>query len=351
MKRVKRLRLTGMLRSGLVVIALVLLVWTPSVHSAVLLDRSIQVLDPKASAVTSHTFAFFVQSNNLVGSIVFEYCTNNPFFDSPCVAPVGLDVSVATLDTEVGETGFAVDGVNTTVNRLVITRPPAITNFGPAQLVFSNITNPSTPNQSVYVRISLHGSTDGSGARTDQGAVVFVVTVSLDTRAYVPPHLTFCVGITVALDCTTANGFYINLGELNKSAANTGTSQYAAATNDLTGYSVSLFGVTMTSGTKTIPALNVPTASTPGTSQFGVNLRDNAIPDVGSDPQGSGTAVPSPGYAIPNTFKFVSGDVLSSVSMPSDFNRFTMSYLVNAAPDQPPGIYNATFTFVAVASF
>lgn len=348
----ERLSLRDIVWSGTVVISLVALVaLAPVAHAAVLLDRSVRTLDPKANAVTSHTFAFFIQSNNLVGSMVFEYCSNNPFFDEVCDAPAGLDVSAATLDSEVGETGFSVDAGNTTANRLVIARLPAITNVGQAQLVFSNITNPSTQNQTVYVRISLHGSTDGTGPRTDHGAVVFVVSGSLDTRAYVPPHLTFCAGITVTLNCTSASGFYINLGELNKNAANTGTSQYAAATNDLSGYSVSLFGITMTSGTKTIPALTSPTASTPGVSQFGVNLRDNTVPDSGSEPDGSGVATPSLSYSIPNNFKFVSGDTLSSANMPTDFNRFTMTYLVNAAPNQPPGIYNATFTFVAVATF
>lgn len=316
-----------------------------------LLDRSLQVFDPRANAVTSHTFAFFIQSNNLVGSMAFEYCANNPFFDDVCVVPTGLNLQSASLDSETGETGFTVDALNTTANRLVITRPPTVTNFGPSQFVFGNVVNPTGINQTVYVRITLHGSTDASGPRTDQGAVVFVVSRALDTRAYVPPHLTFCAGITVALDCSSATGFYINLGELSKNSANTGTSQYAAATNDLSGYTVSLYGVTMTSGTKTIPALASPSASMPGTSQFGVNLRDNNVPDVGTEPTGPGTASLASGYAVPNSFKFTSGDILSSANLPTDFNRVTISYLVNASPAQPPGIYNATFTFVAVATF
>lgn len=326
-------------------------IFTPYVNADVLLDRSVQVLDSRANAVTNHTFAFFIQSNNMVGSLVFEYCTNNPFFDDVCVVPSGLDVSSATLDSQSGETGFVIDTLNTTPNRLVITRVPATTNFGPVQFVFGNITNPSSVNQSVYVRIGLHGGANGMGTRTDYGAVVFVVTRALDTRAYVPPHLTFCTGITVALDCTAATGFYLDLGELKKTSANTGISQYSAATNDVAGYTVSVFGTTMTSGTNTIPALTSPTASTPGTSQFGINLRDNSIPDVGAEPIGPGTVTLSSGYAIPNNFKFNPGDILSSSSLSTDFNRITISYLVNVAPNQAPGIYNATFTFVAVAAF
>ena len=348
----KRLRLRGnswLATFGACLVLFLFLI--SSVHAAPLLDRSVQVLDPKPSVNTSHTFAFFIQESNLVGSIGFEYCTNNPFFDDPCVAPAGLDVSTATLDSQVGETGFVMDGLSSTVNRVVITRPPAVTNIGQTQYVFSNIINPSTLQEKVYVRITMHSSIDGTGPRTDQGAVVFVVSGSLDTRAYVPPHLTFCTGITVNLDCTATDGFYIDMGELSKNSANIGTSQYSAATNDMTGYNVSLFGVTMTAGNNTIPALTSPTASTPGTSQFGVNLRDNSTPDTGQEPFGPGIATLSPSYSIPNNFKFVSGDTLSSASTSTDFNRFTVTYLVNVAPNQAPGIYNATFTYIATASF
>ncbi len=344
----KRLRLA---RLQVVLFGLTMLVVSFSnVTAAVLLDRSINLLDPKPGANTSHTFAFNIQSNSSVGSIAFEYCNNSPLFTVPCSIPAGLDVSAATLNSQTGETGFSIDAATTT-NRLVIGRPAVVTNIGQAQYSFSSVINPSTLNESVYVRISLHGSSDGTGVRTDEGAVVFDLAGSIDTRAYVPPHLTFCTGISVALDCGSTDGFYINMGELNRSSSNTGTSQYSGATNDLTGYFVSLFGVTMTAGNNTIPALSSPSSSIPGTSQFGVNLRDNANPDAGEEPIGAGTAAISPSYAISNNFKFVSGDTLSSASLPSNFNRFTITYLVNASPAQAPGIYNATFTFIATASF
>lgn len=344
----KRLRLSWLF-AGMVCIVLSLSYVTMA-RAAVLLDRSVRVLDPKPGVNTSHVYAFFIQNSNSVGSMVLEYCTNDPFFDNPCTVPAGLDASSATLTSQAGETGFSIDGT-TTANRIVLTRPAVPTNVGQAQFAFGNIINPSTINQQVYVRISLHGSADGSGPRTDEGAVVFIMTRSLDTRAYVPPHLTFCAGITVALDCTSANGFYVDMGEFRKNSANIGTSQYSTATNDLTGYSVSMFGETMTSGNKFIPAMNSPGASLPGISQFGVNAVDNSNPDVGQNPTGPGTAILNPSYGIGNNFKYGSGDVISSAAQPSDFNIVTLSYVVNVSPNQAPGIYNSTFTFVAVASF
>lgn len=330
-------------------IALVPLLHLTPVHADQLTSRQVRIIDSKVSATTSHIFSFGVPTASSVGSIVFEYCSNSPLIGMFCTVPSGLDVTGAGIDFESGETGFAIDGT-TTSNRLVLTRPASVTNVGPTQLVFSNIINPDTSG-TTYVRITLHASADGSGPSTDEGSVAFANVSAITTTAYVPPFLIFCVGITVASDCSSATGFFIDLGEFSTSSAATGTSQFAGATNDGAGFSVSIHGTTLTSGNNTIPALGTPDISSPGVSQFGINLRDNANPNVGANRTGGGSSVPTAQYNAPNQFTFENGEIISNSNVPTVFNVMTVSYMANVSDSQPAGVYNATYTYVATAAF
>jgi hypothetical protein len=313
-----------------------------------LLSRSVRIGDSRTSVTTSHNYTFTISSAGTIGSIEFEYCDNTPFVGTSCGPPSGLNVAGATIASQTGATGFSVHG-STSSNRLVISRAPSANlAFQLATYNFNNIVNPDS-NSSTYVRISTFASNDATGARTDEGAVVFSTVSNLQVEGYVPPYLTFCTGITVALDCSSANGDFIQLGELSKTSPNTATSQFSGATNDPGGFSTSVSGTTMTSGSNIIPALSGNTSS-PGNSQFGINLRANTNPGVGQNPTGSGTSVARPGYNAPNSFRFAN-EVITNSPISTNFRRFTVSYLVNASSNQPAGVYSATLTYVAVAAF
>ena len=318
--------------------------------AADLYNRKVTIGTSRPSEVTTHDFAFNLSTPSVVGSVEFEYCENSPIIGSPCIAPAGLDVSGTALSSQAGETGFSVHA-NTSANRIVISRVPIVAVPQPASYDFSNIINPSTANDTYFVRIGTFASDDGTGARTDAGSVAFALTDSLTTTGFVPPFLTFCVGLTVAVDCSTATGDFIDFGELLRTNPSTATSQYSGATNDLTGFNVSVHGNTMTSGSNLIPALATNGASSSGTSQYGLNLRQNSSPTIGQNPSGTGTSTVATGYDIANSFRFVSGETISSSPLPTEFNRFTVTYLVNVSQAQQPGIYAATMTYVATASF
>ena len=315
-----------------------------------LVVRKVTVSDSKASASpVSNVFYFTVNSINPIGSMEFEYCTNSPFVGTSCTAPSGLSVSSAVLSAQTGETGFSIHG-SSTVNKLVITRSTTPTIATPVSYTFDNITNPSTPNTSVFVRISTFASVDGTGQRTDSGAVVFAVTTGVQVSGYVPPYLTFCVGITVAIDCSIASGDQLDFGVFSTKNPSALSSEFSGATNDVAGFSTSVVGTTMTSGNNTIPAISVPGTSQPGTSQFGMNLRANSSPGVGADPTGPGNAVPASQMTTPNVFYF-NNQVITNSPNSTDFSKFTASYIVNISGNQPPGIYSTTLTYIAVAAF
>ena len=322
-----------------------------SAQALQLTNRSVQVSTAQPSATATHVFGFNYQSAGTLGSMVFEYCDNSPVFAYACNAPAGINVTGASLDSQSGNTGFSVDVADSTANKLVINRTPAASAITPSTYTFSNITNPSAAGQTIFVRITSYASADGSGSYIDYGSVAFATVSAISIGAAVPPYLQACVALSVASDCSSASGTSLNLGNLAPLQASAGTSQLAVGSNSITGYITYVLGTTMTSGNNAISALSVQTPSFPGNGQFGINLRANSNPSVGIEPSGSGTGGPTASYNTPNLFRYVTGDAIASSSLPTNFNRMTISYLVNISNSQPAGIYSSTFDYLSIAQF
>lgn len=327
---------------------LVLLLPLRQTQAAPLQQKSVVLGSFKASALTDHKFKFDLATSGAIGSMAFEYC-ESPLFDLTCVAPSGIDASGATIVSQTGQTGFSIHP-NTVSNRIVITRPPSLAS-GTVTYDFGNIVNPDTPNHTTYVRISTYSNIDASGTYVDNGSAAFSIVPSLGVNVFVPPYLTFCAGVTVGLNCQSSSGLDRDLGTLRSTSTSYTTTQFAGATNDNTGYSVSVLGTTMTSGNNQISRLSSPGLSVAGTQQFGINLKDNLRPNTGHNREGPGSLNPASSYGTANVFKFNSGDIISSSNTATDFNRMTVSYIVNISSSQPAGIYSTTMTYVAVASF
>lgn len=323
----------------------------PFVSAAELTTRSIAISTSQAGAPAQHTFSFTIPTTSTIGSIAFEYCTNSPLEYVPCVAPAGLDYTSATLQSEAGNTGFSISAPDTTANRVVITRAPSAGTAGISTYVFDSIINPSTSGETSYVRIATYPTTDGTGSFSDRGTVAMSTAEIFEVSAYVPPFLTFCVGVYVTLNCNSVTGNRVDVGEFQTNLTSTATMQFSGATNDPTGFTTYLTGFTMTSGNNVISALGSNSGSLPGTSQFGLNVRSNTIPTAGLDPIGVGTSVATAGYDTPNSFRFVNGEAITSSPISTDFRIFTVTYIVNIGPGQAPGIYATTMTYTAVASF
>lgn len=317
-------------------------------------DRFDQISDSRPSAIATHRFGFeFTDFTNSVGSISFEFCSNSPIPEVVCEAPNGFDASEGELVNQTGQTGFTISAADTTANKLVVTRPPAVPqpSEGRSTYRFDNIINPDTSG-SYYVRIETFASQDGSGVALEDGGVVFVITPDFNISAEVPPFLLFCAAVTITgNDCDSATSFFIDLGEFSLSSPRAATSEMLAATNASYGYNVTLSGTTLTSGNNIINNLTNPNQSSPGNSQFGLNLRSNSNPSIGANPLGPGTASITADYSQPNRFKFVPGEAVISTPTTSDYRKFTVSYIVNISDNQPAGIYATTVSFVALANF
>jgi len=146
----------------------------------------------------------------------------------------------------------------------------------------------------------------------------------------------------------------------------------AASTNAERGYSITVNGATLTSGSNTITAMAAQALGTKGNSEFGMNLRANttttSTPAFGTElsPASNGTALKgqaNTGYHTIDQFKFVSGDSVANSSStgtlgtvgaapgPTNSQVYTASYIVNVSGIQPPGTYTTTLTYICTALF
>lgn len=310
-------------------------------------QRSITLSDDTVSDTATYQLSFVTQAAGTMGSIVIQFCSNDPFPGTSCDAPVGLDASGARLDSQTGATGFTI-AASGSANEISLTRPPQTAAAAPNSYELGNIVNPSATG-SYYVRVQTFASTDASGAATEQGGLAFAIAAPLSVRAEVPPYLLFCAAVTITgNDCSNTSGNYVDFGELSPTVTRQTTTQLLAATNAKSGYDIQVDGTTLTSGNDVIPALTSD-VSRRGVSQFGLNLQANTTPAVGAAPSGSGTVMPS--YDQANFFRFNSGDQLAGSSGPAAPGKYTVSYIVNVAANQPPGVYVSTLTYVAVGNF
>lgn len=336
----------------LIIAALLITVAPRGVLAATLLpDRYDLISTSTAGAVAEHEFGFrFGETTTPVGSISFQFCANTPIIGDSCTIPTGLDASTAVLGFQGNNVGFSIHP-SSTADRIILTRVPTNPNGLGSSYRFTNITNPSSAG-SYYVRLQTFSSLDATGTDIENGGVVFALTSGVAVNAEVPPFLRFCTAVTiVSFDCSTATSFFIDLGEFSTTQPTQASSQMVAVTNAPFGYSIFISGTTLVSGTNVIPALASQTPSIPGTSQFGVNLRANIVPTIGTDPVGPGTANVNANYNTPNLFRFQSGDSVVSAVTSNDYRKFTISYMTNISTSQPAGVYATTISFICLANF
>ncbi|NCQ54404.1 hypothetical protein COV88_00165 [Candidatus Saccharibacteria bacterium CG11_big_fil_rev_8_21_14_0_20_41_19] len=323
----------------------------------------------KASGVVNHFYTFTIPTTGNVGSIQFLYCTTA---SGTCTTPTGLATTAATLNgTQTGATGFTLGTTPTVDGAPYITRAPSSVT-GPQVVTYKldGITNPSTANQTFYVRISTWTLADLGGASTDAGVVAASTASQIILTGQMPESLIFCAGATISApggipDCSTATSGAISFNQLFSPVDTAyATSQMAASTNAGSGYNITVNGTTMTSGSNTVTAMNSADISRRSVSQFGLNLMDNTpdavTPDVGTaiTAASNGTdlrAQALAGYSTDGTFKFTPGESVADSANggagPTNAQIMTVSYIVNVAGSQAAGTYTTTLTYICTATF
>lgn len=206
----------------------------------------------------------------------------------------------------------------------------------------AQMTNPNSTG--TYV-IGIGGTFEDSG----QIAVAIITDDQVVVSTTIDPYLTFAISQnTVSLTRSGGgNPDYSNTG-YNNGTANT----LQAATNGVSGYTITYNGSTLTSGASTIDAMGTRTTSATNTEQFGINLRDNATPNTGANPSG-GTGAPASNYNTVDEYYFAADTTttLASASAATTTTTYTVSYIANVSQTTEAGAYSTTITYIATGNF
>lgn len=371
---VKKLSRTLSLVTALVLLSAILMALPhpQSVSAAQITSRSLTLQagatdgGSMPGGVVNHLFSFTTATTANIGSVKFEYCT---LAIGTCTTPTGLHTTASTMGTQTGATGFTLDA--TTDGAPFIFRTAASINASTAltyQLL--DVTNPTTTNQTFFVRITTYTSTSATTGATDSGNVAAATATQIVLTGTMPESLVFCTGGTISTtagvpDCATATSGSIAFNQLfSPTDTATAVSQMAASTNAGSGYSITVNGPTLTSGSNTVSAMGTQGLGIRGVSQFGLNLKANttttSTPAVGTEvaPTSNGTNYRGQsvtGYQTVDNFKFLTGDNVANSSQGgaggSDAQIFTVAYVVNVPGSQPAGTYTTTLTYICTPTF
>ncbi len=287
-----------------------------------------------------------------IKSVGVQFCDS---LSGGCVTPSGLSSTSSTLASQPTGLGAAAGWtVNTaTAGSLRIVNASNSTNpSGAIAINWNGVVNPTATNTTFYAIITTYSGSDWTGA-IDTGSIALSTSNQVQVALTVSEALTFCTGTSITgQNCATATGGLVNLGAGSSTATATGTSILAASTNGSAGYSITVNGATLTSGSNTITTMAAGGASSVGSKQFGINLAGaNTTPAVGAAKTGSGTGTATANYGTNNNFRYVDGDVIASVAGPSNANAFTVGYIANIDGITPAGAYNTVLTYMATANF
>ncbi|MBP9667267.1 hypothetical protein KBD87_00465 [Candidatus Saccharibacteria bacterium] len=325
----------------------------------------------KPGGTVNHLFQFTLPAvgDPSVGSIKLQYCTTAG--TGTCTTPTGLhtDGGSVALGSQTGATGFSLN--KSTDGSPYLTRTAAsITAGTTVSYRLDSVVNPTTKNQTFFVRISTYASTDTTGSAIDAGTVAASTADPVVITGTMPESLVFCTGAAVSKtsgvpDCSTAtSASNITFDQLfSPTDTAVAFSQMAASTNAGTGYVITVNGATLTSGIHTITGIGgTQDTSKKGISQFGMNVVANtatAAPgfpgiSAAADPVANGIAyygAPASNYNTADNFAFQTGNTVASSPNGTDAQIYTASYIANVPGSLPAGDYSTTLTYICTPTF
>ncbi len=145
----------------------------------------------------------------------------------------------------------------------------------------------------------------------------------------------------------------VNLGIIDPNSTATVTNQVKVKAYNVSGYTLQISGAPPSQGYHSLTPLSTPTASHPGTEQFGINLAANTTPNVGTAPaqvpdSSFSFGVPTSNYGTANKFMYNDGDAIASSSSSSGETDYTLSMIFNVSYLTPGGQYTGAYNTVVV---
>lgn len=147
-----------------------------------------------------------------------------------------------------------------------------------------------------------------------------------------------------------------NMGAMSLQQTGTRTMELGVRSYLSDGYFIQIAGDAPTYDGHSIATPETPTASTPGTEQFGMNVVANTTPAIGADPVQEPSGEFSFGYVAddyntPDLFMYTPGAVVAQSDTESGQTNYTISMIVNISSSTPAGRYVSDFSAVIVPAF
>lgn len=313
----------------------------PALAVGQLTARSV-TLSNNASAATgvTYTIGFTTASTATIASFEAQMCTTA---SGTCTMPNLFSQSSSTLAASQSLSGtWTVSTATSGSLRGSATGASSTAASAAKTMVFGGVINPTLANTTFFVRITTYSDASWT-TPVDTGVAAVSTAGQITVSVNVDESLTFTLAsATVTLQTAGSTG-------ITPSATAYGTSTMAASTNAPSGYAITVAGTTLT-GPTTLTALATQTASSTGASQFGLNLKANTTPSVGSNPSG-GSGAASANYGTADQYRFVTGDTVASAAGASAATTFTVSYIANATATTPAGQYQTVLTYICTPTF
>jgi hypothetical protein len=162
------------------------------------------------------------------------------------------------------------------------------------------------------------------------------------------------------LDVNLTGGLF-DLGLMTSTTTKTFTTNFEVRAYISHGYSARVVGpapqlVSSTPTGRSLSPMSTRGPSVQGTEQYGLNLRANTIPAIGSPIQQIPDATFSFGYAtsdydVVDQYKYVDGDVIARSDKSSGYTKYFMSFIANVAENTSGGEYSTAHTVVVTANY
>lgn len=314
----------------------------------------------QAAALTSVSDTMSTLKESVVANHDIQFTTPTGISASQTIAITFTDFSVAAgldstdidllddgaqLTLAASPSGTTWGAVRTSATVITLTNGSAAVAAGSVVRIKigTNATEAATGDQQITSPAAGTATISIAGTMTDSGSI----SANIISNDQVSVSATVAQSISFALGSNS-----VSLGTLSSSAATSSTHTMTIATNAPGGMVATVSGLTLTSGSNTISACGSGCASTTGSEQFGINLKDNATPNVGAEASGSapiGSAATN--YDTADSFRFVTGETIASSAAGINSTVFTISYLANISGATEAGTYTTTLTYTVTGTF
>lgn len=386
-------KLLRLVHSGYAVVAVALAtagllpVFTQTALAGQITSRSITMSDSGPSDTGVSYQVQFTPVTTGAGSMVIDFCQNDPIINDTCTTTNGINVSSVGFTAGTGTANWTLGTLSASTVKITQGTGSAL---GTSQINFTltNITNPTAAAGTFYARIYTYsGTTYGTyssatsvGNDVDYGGIALSTAQTIAVTAKVQEQLTFCV--YTGGSCGTGSSVTLgNQGVLSSTSYWIDThTQYDIQTNAQTGATVSVKSPTTLTGPggATIAAQSTASPLTNGTTikgtstwgmctyagtanggtsgtfaaaakYNGVNGGSTSACSSANITAGSGSANLVGWYygGVGSTY----GDQIASQGAGSGYTGNVVPLIASTTTSQTAGVYTMNLMFIATGTF